>query len=69
MTESVHRPSSSLPPGGNGPGFWERRLHLIARTIRRYELLDGASRKEIAMRGLAILAIAFGLVLALLFLL
>jgi hypothetical protein len=66
--ESAQGPSSSLPSGGNGSGFWERRLHLIARAIRRYELLDNSSRKQIAMRVLVISVLVFGLAILVLLL-
>jgi hypothetical protein len=67
--KSVQRPSSSLPVGGMGSGFWERRLHLIARAIQRYELLDMASRKQTVMKALAISVTILGLAFLLLLLL
>jgi len=48
-------------PSHEGRGFWEGRLRLIALAIQRYELLDTASRRQLAMRVLAISVTVLGL--------
>jgi len=55
--DRAQRGSAPLPSQGDGRGFWERGLHLIAVSIHRFEKLNPQARRRIAA---ALLLLALG---------